>query len=232
VFLDIAVYRAAINRPELTQSQQARLWQLHSYVAGLAAAAAKSRTSSPRVRAAKRNLAAATLAQESRAFTVRELEFIDTEAGFLAHLRVLKDRAGLGIRGLEAAMKAREPKLSPGHSTLATWFRSDVLPPAGEKVVALLVEVLLEKIDEMPDVPALTQEHVRVWRTLIAQRYVDAFRGPVRRAFDKVDMLLADEGLRPELRPGLLAAQLVLRESIAATRAAVDPPAVSRRAAG
>ncbi len=197
VFLDIAVYRAAINRPELSQSQQVRLWHLHSYVAGLAATAAKSQTSSPRVRVAKRNLAAATLAHESRAFTMRELEFIDTEAGFVAHLRVLKDRSGLGIRGLEAAMKDRDPKLSPGHSTLATWFRGDVLPPAGGKVIALLVEVLLENIDEMPDVPSMTQEHVRVWRTLIAQRYVDAFRGPTRRAFDKVEKLLADERLAP-----------------------------------
>lgn len=223
--LDEGVYRVAMECADLTRSQQTRLWQMYNRAVALHAAAVKPAASSPEVRGARRRLAASMLDQESRSFTMRELEFVDTEAGFIAHLNVLKDRAGLASRPLHKAMTEQDPKITPGHSTLAGWLKGKALPAAaGEKVIRLLVEVLLEHIGDIPDRPQAVAEHLRVWRALIADRHIDGLLGPSRLAMQKLEVLIerSPQGkAKADYRTGLQQARLVIRDSLASVRAVV-----------
>jgi hypothetical protein len=227
VLFDEEIYRAIVGHAEVPHNQQAPLWRLFHRAAALTVAAAKTPTSSPEVVAAKRSLAAMALGQEARAFTMQTLRLIDTEAGFIAHLNTLKDRAGLAVRPLAKAMKARH-RHAPVHSTLANWFKGNTLPAsAGEKMIGLLVEVLLEHVGNIPDVAAATAEHVRVYRFLIEQRHLGALRGPTRMAMEKLDAMVERDtrgkasggpGFASGYRTGLRTAQLVLRDAVTAWR--------------
>ncbi|MFI6303927.1 hypothetical protein ACIBCH_18805 [Amycolatopsis thailandensis] len=227
--LDQQVYKVALDYLQPTRAQRIKIWKLYNDAVALRKSADKLASSSAAAQAAKHRLATHSLEQQSSGFTLRELGLVDTEAAFMAHLSILKDRGGLGGRTLQQAMKKRNPSIAPAASTLAGWLSGTRLPPASEQVIRLLVEVMLENIGDIQDVPAVVAEHLRVWRALIVERHapdiaISPARLALQRLADMEEKAPMGPGSRLAYRLALADAQKVILESLEATRRATDTP--------
>ncbi|MGW4132578.1 hypothetical protein [Amycolatopsis japonica] len=139
------------------------------------------------------------------------LQTIDTEAAFLAHLRLLVDHSTLSTRTLLKAVEKRVPS-SPGHSTLVGWLKGEKLPKQlSEPVLRAIVGALAANIigDNPGTVQQVAHDHVRTYRMLLAKRQGEALvSGPVHRALD----VLANKELQLGLTDGDRIKREVVRE--------------------
>ncbi|MFE5565958.1 hypothetical protein ACFQ68_13310 [Amycolatopsis japonica] len=226
--LDERIYKVALDLTKPSRAQRIEIWRAHNVAVQARAAVDQAFSKySAEAKAAKQKLATRNLEKLSSDFTLRELALVDTEAAFMAHINVLKDRAGLGGRTLQKAMAACDQKITPAASTLCGWLASRTLPPAGEKTIRLLVQVVLEHIGDIKDVPEVVAEHLRVWRSLIVERHAAGLvDSPIRLALQRLAELEKNAppgaGSRMAYRMALADAEQAIRDVLKETRRATD----------
>lgn len=138
----------------------------------------------------------------------------------MAHLNLMRARAGLNYRRLEAELREVAPEYALGRSALQTLFTRSMVPASEQQVKAIVTTLLSSQPDQELSGSGAVEPYLAAWQRLIGQRTTRQARFGPRQLL--ADLIIAEERATAENAPeapGLRKALRLARQYLGALAA-------------